>query len=163
MFFNMRPNTAPGKPLQIFLRLPYCQPKVSTLSDSSTNFSISFMVEIGHRLLPPLCLDFKHVPQANIWPLPSMNEPVCSFTLYFSSLMSSISTPFPIRNTFTSWPAFSEATPNLKAFQTVSGSFVLTTIPNLMLLPSKFSSKHQQFHLLSSFFISSYCFLVISP
>src|SRR3989339_1668171 len=128
---------------------------------SLTNLVCRLLLE--KKMLPPLCLDFKHVPQANIWPLPSMNEPVCSFTLYFSSLMSSISTPFPIRNTFTSWPAFSEATPNLKAFQTVSGSFVLTTIPILMVLPPTFSSKHQQFHLLSSFFISSYCFLVISP
>src|SRR3989338_10856858 len=105
---------------------------VKTLSDSSTIFNKSFIVEIGQTSLPSFSLDFKQVPQANICPLFSRNKSVCSFILYFSSLISSISTPLFIKNTFTQWSAFNEVFPNLKAFQTTSATFVLITIPILI-------------------------------
>jgi len=59
------------------------------------------MVEIEQTLLLSFSLDFKQVPQVNICPLFSRNKSACSFALYFSSLISSISTPLFIKKTFT--------------------------------------------------------------
>src|SRR3989338_11654296 len=97
-------------------------------------------------------LDLRLVPQANICPLFLRNESVCSEILYFSLLISSISTPLFKRKIFTIWFSFNALLPNLNAFQTVSGSFVPIIIPIFKLN-----------HLHISFFISSYSFFVISP
>jgi len=49
------------------------QPKVRTLSDSSTILSISPIAETGHMPLSSFPLIFRHVPQAKITPLFFMN------------------------------------------------------------------------------------------
>ena len=45
------------------------------------------------------------------------------------NLKEHFSTPLLIKKIFTSWAAFNEVLPNLNAFQTISGSFVLITRP----------------------------------
>ena len=98
-------------------------PKVRTLSDSTTMSSMSSIVEIGHMPLSSLSLILRHVPHASKMPLLFLNAPIILCTSNLLPLRHSHSTPFPSRNIFTVWSLLRASTPNLNAFQTVSGSF----------------------------------------
>src|SRR3989344_5700046 len=115
-------------PERLFLLYHY--PKLTTLSDSSTIFSISSIVETGQISLSSVPLIFKQVPHARIIPLFFRNFLIVpSKKGNLSFLIFSASTPLPSKNIFTEWLLAKASFPNLKQFHTVSASFVLRITP----------------------------------